>query len=140
MLIYDIQSELLHGEIGGKRFYLHAVSSGGRGSTVKPEGDESLRSWSFWTKNDDGKKIIGGIIPPGFYICHYLHNYQKFHECIYLEQTLTSLLAPDPRSPIGVSWINRGGQLGHGAFLIHGSGPIGSEVCIVIPNAAERTV
>lgn len=138
MLTYDIQSELLYGEVGDQRFHVHAVSGGGRGSKLKPEGDELLRSWSFQTKENEAKGIRGGIIPPGFYICHYLHNYEHFHECIYLEQTLTSLLAPDPGSSIGVSWVNRGGHLGEGAFLIHASGPKGSDGCIVIPNNAER--
>jgi len=138
MLTYNIQSELLHGVVGNKVFNLHAVSGGGRGSKRKPEGDELLRSWSFWTKEDEAKGIRGGIIPTGFYICHYVQHHPKFHECIYLEQTITSLLAPDPGSPIGVRLHNRGGPMGHGAFYIHASGPKGSDGCIVIPSEVER--
>lgn len=138
MLTYDIQSEVLYGDVGNQRFHLHAVSGGGRGSTLKPEGDELLRSWSFRTKEDRKKGVRGGIIPPGFYICHYLKSYGSFHECIYLEQTVSSLLAPDPTSSIGVAFVDRGGKLGHGAFLIHAHGPKGSDGCIVIPNETER--
>src|SRR5215471_7458990 len=107
MLIYDIQSELLHGDVGSQHFRVFAVSGGGRGSTLKPEGDQLLRSWSFGTKENEAKGVRGGILPPGMYICRYVSNHPTFHECVYLEQTLSSLLSSDPVSPIGVRVIDR---------------------------------
>ena len=132
MLIYDIQSELLHGDVGSQHFRVHAVSGGGRGSYLKPEGDELLRSWSFLTKEEASKSIRGGIIPPGPYVCRYVANHSTFHECIYLEQTVASLLVPDPASPAGIKVHDRGG------FYIHGSGPKGSDGCIVVRDKQER--
>ena len=90
MLTYDIQGERLYGVLGNQTFALQAVSGGGRGSKVKPEGDEKLRSWSALTKEDE-KRIRGGILPPGFYICRHVAHHPKFHECVYLEQTITSM-------------------------------------------------
>jgi hypothetical protein len=136
MLIYDIQSELLHGDVGGRQFRVHAVSGGGRGSKLKPEGDELMRSWSFWTKeiaaHGREKRVRGGVIPPGVYTCRYVQHHPTFHECIYLEQTVTSLLASDPVSPTGVRLHGRDG------FYIHASGPKGSDGCIVVPDEAQR--
>jgi len=132
MLTYDIQSELLQGEVGNQKFHLQAVAGGGRGSKRKPEGDELIRSWSFWTKENEAGGVRGGIIPPGFYICRYVPHHSTFHECIYLEQTITSVLAPDAGASIGVRLHNRGG------FYIHARGPKGSDGCIVILNEGER--
>lgn len=132
MLIYDIQSELLHGEVGSQTFRVHAVSGGGRGSKVRPEGDQLLRSWSYGTKEDENRGVRGGIIPPGPYICRYSASHPKFHECIFLEQTVASLLVSDPSSATGVRLHSRDG------FYIHARGPKGSDGCIVVFDEAER--
>jgi hypothetical protein len=88
MLTYDIQSELLQGEVGNQKFHLQAVSGGGRGSKRKPEGDELIRSWSFWTKENEAGGVRGGIIPPGFYICRYVPHHSTLHRM--LERQLES--------------------------------------------------
>jgi hypothetical protein len=132
MLEYDIQSETLRGNVGREYFLAHAVSGGGRGSKLKPEGDERLRSWTFWTKENQAKGIRGGIIPPGFYICRHVPHHTTFHECIFLEQTLTSIVVPDPGSSLGIRMHDRDG------FYIHSRGPKGSDGCIVLSSEAER--
>jgi len=132
VLIYDIQSELLHGEVGGQNFRMHAVSGGGRGSKIQPEGDGLLRRWSFGTKENEKSSIRGGILPPGPYVCRYRANHPIFHECIFLEQTVASLLVADPSSPTGVRLHNREG------FYIHARGPKGSDGCIVVFDEAGR--
>jgi hypothetical protein len=133
MLIYDIQSEWLQGDVGNRRFRIHAVSGGGRGSRLNPEGDQLIRSWSPGTKENQKNGIRGGIIPPGFYTCRHVPNHPKFGECIFLEQTITSLFVGDPGSPAGLRLHGRDG------FYIHGAGPKGSDGCIVISNKEDRS-
>lgn len=132
MLTYDIQSQRLSGTVGNQRFDMVAVSGGGRGSKIRPEGQETLRSWSVGTKEDATRGDRGGPIPPGFYICRHLQNHPPFGECIFLEQTLTSLLVLTPGSPLGVEVQQRDG------FYVHGRGPKGSDGCIVPLVETER--
>jgi hypothetical protein len=74
--------------------------------------------------------FMGGPLPPGFYICCYLADHDPFGECIYLQQTITSLFAI---SPVGnIDFYDRG------HFYIHGHGPKGSEGCIVVEAPSER--
>jgi hypothetical protein len=134
MLTYDIALERLYGEIGGKKFAIHAMSGGGRGSKVHPYGDPGdkgsnvgLGSWS-WPRQEVGSKHIrGGPVPPGFYIIFKPQTYAWLGggKGAYLEQTLSSLLHADPTKAIGVSVTGRDG------FYIHGRGPKGSDGCIV---------
>ncbi len=132
MLTYDVQSERLSGTVGAEHFDVRAVSGGGRGSKVRPEGQETLRSWLVGTKEDEARGVRGGPIPPGFYVCCYLQSHPPFGECIFLEQTLTSLIVRSPESAIGIALRDRDG------FYIHGQGPKGSDGCIVPMIESER--
>src|SRR5262249_49085696 len=83
------------------------------------------------TRTDDKRGIRGGPIPPGLYECVYISNHHKFHECIFLKQTLSSkkIYTPFANHPIPHS---------RGSFYIHGRGRHGSDGCIVPENPTER--
>jgi len=76
-------------------------------------------------------KQRGGTLPPGHYSCSYLANHAPFGECVYLKRDAdTRLHYP---TSTGVSLDNRGDD-----FYIHGSGPKGSDGCLVITDVKER--
>ncbi len=145
-LVYDAALELLSGAIGDKHFRLTAYSGGSRGhkSGVKPElakkylhsQADSLMSHFATTrelKDSKGNYIHrGGTLPPGHYQCHYVAHHHTFGECIQLLRAadavaIRSIFSPHP-IPCG-----RGND-----FFIHGSGPKGSDGCIVPAYDAER--
>ena len=128
-LTYSIAGEFLEGSVEAERFSLRAFSGGGRGR--KGTGAEhSLSSYDFFRQEKDTSSghIHGGPIPPGFYFCQYVPSHPKFHECIELVQTITSVIQVDGA---GLRSVDRDG------FYIHGSGPHGSDGCIVIPKDTE---
>jgi hypothetical protein len=118
MLTYDVAAERLTGSVGNRAFSIYAVSGGGRGSTVKPEGEETLRSWNFEQKEKSGAR--GGPIPPGWYICKYLVAHPTFHRSAFLQPTITALL--NPSSDNGGLLVDRDFD-----FFIHQRAPKGSD-------------
>lgn len=131
MLTYSIARERLEGEVGGQKFSMRAFSGGGRGR-VGGGAEHTPESYDVFRKEKEGggKHLHGGPTPPGFYVCHYIAHHPTFGECIFLEQTITSLLG-----------VTSGGQLrfyDRDGFFIHGRGKHGSDGCIVPENNADR--
>lgn len=126
MLRYSVLQEVLYGSVGSKYFMMKAFSGGGRGST----GGLERHDLSHW---DSGKKAPskfnelsrGGPLPDGPYLARYLSHHAHFGQCVRLEQTLSALLQPDPFAPCGMAVTDRT------SFYIHGTGPKGSDGCIV---------
>ena len=126
---YSIATEMLRGRVGNEEFIVRAWSGGRRGA--KGSGAESSSaSYDVFRKEQHDKGVHGGPIPPGIYLCRYVASHPKFHECIFLEQTLTSLIRVDMNAKIRL--YDRDG------FYIHGRGPHGSDGCIVPDNEAVR--
>jgi hypothetical protein len=136
-LTYSISRQWLEGSIGTDKFSLRAWSGGGRGRTGAG-AETDAGSYNVFRKESEegGKHVHGGPIPPGLYICRHLPKHSTFGECIFLEQTLLSLVHIDPKAhPLSGNFIrlyNRDG------FFIHGRGKHGSDGCIVPNNPAER--
>jgi Protein of unknown function (DUF2778) len=127
MLKYDIANERLSGKIGTTPISIRAASGGGRGSKVHPGGQPGQigpASWNSQLKESGSTR--GGPLPPGFYRVMKPAQAGGLGLAAQLEQTLTSVLYEDPGSPVGISVTKRDG------FYIHGSGPKGSDGCIVI--------
>jgi hypothetical protein len=129
ILTYSIATETLSGTIGADRLFVRAWSGGRRGAK-SPGAESDVASYNVFRKEQHDKGIHGGPIPPGFYLCRYVAHHPKFHECIFLEQTLTSLFQVNEDAK--VSFYNRDG------FYIHGRGPHGSDGCIVPENESVR--
>ena len=130
-LSYSIATEWLQGVIGHDQFSMRAFAGGGRGR----KGVDAERDWTsydvFRKEREDPKHHVhGGPLPPGMYVCRYVSHHPKFHECIYLEQTITSIMAVD--SNASVRFYGRGG------FYIHGRGRHGSDGCIVPEDDLKR--
>lgn len=128
-LTYSIAMETLSGMIGTAAFHLHAWSGGRRGAKG-PGAQTTPASYDVFRKEEHSKGIHGGPIPPGIYVCRYIAHHSKFHECIFLEQTLTSLFQVDASAKVRL--------YDRDAFYIHGRGPHGSDGCIVPENEAVR--
>jgi hypothetical protein len=150
-LIYDAEAERLSGTIGKKKFHIHAVSGGSRGHKVAKDAAQrakNAKSYRYFeeksmysrfantptigegTKKDPYRQR-GGTLPPGHYSCSYLENHKPFGECIYLNRDADTRIHYPTSS--GVSLDNRGND-----FYIHGSGPKGSDGCIVITDEKQR--
>lgn len=131
MLTYDARSEMLTGWVGKHYFSMKAYSGGGRGSVHPNQWDHSLKSRFANTKKGDGSQR-GGTLPSGHYLCHYLANHSKFHECIQLYRCsdAASIRSPFSARPIAHNRDND--------FFIHGRGEEGSDGCIVPENKAAR--
>ncbi|HIJ88262.1 MAG TPA: DUF2778 domain-containing protein [Desulfuromonadales bacterium] len=129
MLIYSITDEMLYSTTKGFSFSTQAFSGGGRGSTAGAQRND-LAHWDTDKKAPESFDFSnrGGPIPVGFYVVKYIGNYKNFGECARLEQTITSLIQVDLKSPIGIKVTKRD------KFLIHGCGPKGSDGCIVPAN------
>ncbi|HQI21436.1 MAG TPA: hypothetical protein PLW55_18925 [Leptospiraceae bacterium] len=118
--------------INGTSFSMVAFSGGGRGST----GGMELLDLKHWSSAKKAPPIFspkdrGGPLPVGLYIAKYYGQHEHLGRCAELMQTLTSLLHADPWSEIGISVTDRSG------FFIHGSGPKGSDGCIVPAKASD---
>jgi len=125
IITYSIAREWLEGLIGKQTFSMRAFSGGGRGR----KGSGAMHDWDSYDvfrkeKNvPSGKHTHGGPLPPGIYICRYVANHPKFHECVFLEQTITSIFDLDAQA--NIRFYHRD------AFYIHGRGEHGSDGCIV---------
>jgi hypothetical protein len=145
-LIYNAQTELLSGAIGKDSFNLPAFSGGSRGhSAVSPETAELYRhteARSMFSRfantateghgtAKDPYKQRGGTLPPGHYSCVHIAHHKTFGECVWLKRGMDTHIRYPTAS--GVSLDNRDDD-----FYIHGSGPKGSDGCIVVPNSVNR--
>jgi hypothetical protein len=145
-LVYDAALELLSGMVGDKHFRMTAYSGGSRGhkSGVKPElakkylhsqADSLMSHLATTRKLEDSKGNYvqrGGTLPPGDYRCHYVAHHPTFGECIQLLRAADALAIRSIFSPYPIP-CGRGND-----FFIHGSGPKGSDGCIVPAFDAER--
>lgn len=127
MLQYSIVKQWLSGSVGSKEFSMQAWSGGGRGRT-SGVAEASFDSYNEFRKKKTG--VRGGPLPPGHYICKHVEHHKTFGECIFLEQTITSLLSIDGSA--NIAFYDRDG------FFIHGRGPQGSDGCIVPDDKKER--
>jgi hypothetical protein len=145
-LVYDAAQEFLSGSIGRARFSVKAYSGGGRGhkAGVKSKlAAEFLYSQAITLssrlattreeKDAHGHyRQRGGTLPPGHYACHYVAHHHTFGECIQLLRSSDARAIHSPFSPHPIP---------HGRkddFFIHGSGPKGSDGCIVLTSQAVR--
>jgi|GEM_PF-2864625 len=146
-LVYDAALEVLSGTIGKQPpFHMKAYSGGSRGH--KAGVDAKLAAQYLYNqapnlsshlattreiKDAHGNyKQRGGTLPPGHYSCHYIANHHLFKECIQLTRSADARAIRSPFSPLPIPH-GRGDD-----FFIHGSGPKGSDGCIVPENNAER--
>jgi hypothetical protein len=146
-LVYDAKAEKLTGSIGKALPFNEPAYSGGSRGHKKVDDKLSKRYRHFEESGffsrfantatiGEGTKAKpykqrGGTLPPGHYSCNYIANHSIFHECIWLNRDADTHLRYPTSS--GVSLDNRLND-----FYIHGSGPKGSDGCIVIPNEKER--
>lgn len=145
-LTYDAASEILFGTIGRDTFRMTAYSGGSRGhrAQVKPalahkylysDADTLASRLATTSEIKDAKgryKRRGGTLPPGHYACHYLANHHTFGQCIRLFRSADAKAIHTPFYPHSIPH-GRGND-----FFIHGSGPKGSDGCIVPAIEAER--
>lgn len=147
VLEYNAARQLLTGVIGTARpFQMIAYSGGSRGHQAKvaagaPKAylysqSKTLTSYLATTpekKNASGQYLQrGGTLPPGHYNCVYRAHHPTFHECIQLQRTSDAEAIHSPFSPHPIPH-GRGDD-----FFIHGSGPKGSDGCIVPADRTER--
>ncbi len=130
ILTYSAPSEILSGKIGDATFHMKAYSGGGRGSTHPKQWEHSIQSYQATTKKHGSRR--GGTLPPGHYLCHYIANHPKFHECIWLQRTADALQIHSPFSAQPIVH-HRGDD-----FFIHGRGEHGSDGCIVPADSHKR--
>jgi hypothetical protein len=148
-LTYDAEKERLTGTIGHEKFDLAAYSGGSRGHKPIDKHDKKTAvTYRYAEANSmfsrfantatigegtskDPYKQRGGTLPPGHYSCTYIQHHKAFGECVYLKRDADTRIHYPTLT--GVSLDNRGDD-----FYIHGSGPKGSDGCIVIPDKTER--
>jgi hypothetical protein len=127
-LTYYIFEGLLVGNAGGKSIHMFALSGGGGGSKSKKQGwiDGQVVNNPYMTglKTLDSKKghQHGGPLPAGQYT---IQKPEKNHG----GHGRWATLAPHSGNAM----------LGRGGFAIHGSGPHGSDGCIVPTNPGDFT-
>jgi len=145
-LTYDAAQELLLVKIGNVPYFMKAYSGGSRGHkihvTKKQAADyrheqAGLLASHFTNtpriQDQEGHYLQrGGTLPEGHYTCHYHKHYSHFGECIQLLRCADAKAIYSPFSPHPIPH-HRGND-----FFIHGSGPKGSDGCIVPANEAER--
>jgi hypothetical protein len=143
---YNAAAERLTGAIGAQNFNLTAYSGGSRGhqSSVTTQQAKaylhnqagSLQSRLATTpeKKDNAGNYLqrGGTLPPGHYRCQYVAHHPTFHECIQLFRLADALAIHSAFASMPIP-TGRGND-----FFIHGSGPKGSDGCIVPAVQAER--
>ena len=146
-LTYDAKAEELTGTIGNEEpFDITAYSGGSRGhkevdsktATAYRHFEAATFTSHFANTQTIGEgtkkkpyKQRGGTLPPGHYSCTYLANHKPFGECVYLKRDADTRIRYQTSS--GISLNTRGDD-----FYIHGSGPKGSDGCIVIPDNDDR--
>jgi hypothetical protein len=145
-LTYDAAQELLSGTVGtAPPFHLIAYSGGGRGHQANVPGKDAARylhsqsqtlgSRLATTQTKERQGVYaqrGGTLPPGHYICQYVAHHAVFGECIRLLRTADAVAIHSPFSPHPIPH-GRGND-----FFIHGSGPKGSDGCIVPADGLQR--
>ncbi len=145
-LTYDAAAEVMAGSIARESFRMKAFSGGSRGhkAGVKPqqrklylhnEADSLSSHLATTAETTDSKgryKRRGGTLPPGHYTCHYVAHHHTFGECIRLLRHSDARAIQTPFYPHPIPH-GRGND-----FFIHGSGPKGSDGCIVPAVEAER--
>jgi hypothetical protein len=120
-LTYYIFEGVLVGIADSKLIHLSAYSGGGGGSTKNPTTESANNPYLYALKEVDlkfkdkskNKHVHGGPIPPGGYRVETPATHKKLG--------LSAKLVPQQALP-----NDRGG------FYIHGSGPHGSDGCIVL--------
>jgi hypothetical protein len=134
-LTYFVSKELLTGQINGKQFEIKAVSGGARGSTAG-KAQFSLESYDpkkATSGSGKEKNERGGALPSGLWWV-YPPEWKK-----------------DNKHPTLGSWVSFLKPVGNQAekfptrkydketgFFIHGTGPHGSNGCIVIPGQVRQ--
>src|SRR5262249_43453137 len=145
-LIYNAALEILSGTVGREHFHMIAYSGGSRGhkAGVKPEvaakyhhSEATMLSSRLVNtaeiKDSNGNyKRRGGTLPAGHYSCRYVAHHPHFGECIQLFRSRDARAIHSPFYPHPIPH-GRGTD-----FFIHGSGPKGSDGCIVPTNEAAR--
>jgi hypothetical protein len=145
-LCYDAAAEHLSGMVGREHFRMTAYSGGSRGHKTGVQSalakkylyDQGTRLSSRFATTAEVKdahgnyKQRGGTLPPGHYYCHYVAHHHTFGECIQLMMADDARAINSPFSPHPILH-GRGND-----FFIHGSGPKGSDGCIVPAIDAER--
>jgi hypothetical protein len=145
-LEYNAAMELLTGRIGNELpFHLIAYSGGSRGHKANvtrqtarhylhnQAGTLTSRLATTRTIESGGHyRQRGGTIPPGHYTCIYVAHHSAFGECIRLLRHADATAIHSPFSPFPIPH-GRGND-----FFIHGSGPKGSDGCLVPASDAER--
>lgn len=144
-LEYNAAAERLIGAIGDEQFHLIAYSGGSRGHKTNVSATQAAKYLhahaatltsqlaNTRTIEKDGKYVQrGGTLPPGHYTCIYRQHHAAFAECVQLLRTPDAVAIHSPFSPFPIPH-GRGDD-----FFIHGSGPKGSDGCIVPANNAER--
>jgi hypothetical protein len=145
-LVYDAAQELLSGIIGkDQQFLMRAYSGGSRGHKAGVSGKLAARYLhnkaatlsshlaNTPTIEDHGNyKQRGGTLPAGHYSSHYIAYHHSFGECIQLFMGTDARAIHSQFSPRPIPHYR------HDDFFIHGSGPKGSDGCIVPANDLER--
>ena len=145
-LVYDGAQEVLLGRLGqGPLFNMKAFSGGSRGHKAGVDtklaakylhNQATLLSSRFANtptlKEGGHYRQRGGTLPAGRYSCHYIAQHPLFGECIQLVRTTDARAIYSPFSPRPIPHFR------DDDFFIHGSGPKGSDGCIVPANDLER--
>jgi hypothetical protein len=145
-LEYNAAKELLTGQIPPHSFFTYVAYSGGsRGHQAKVDASTadkylhaqtntlSSRLATTPTLEKAGKYTQrGGTLPPGHYTCQYHAHYGNFGECIQLHRTPDAVAIHSPFASFPIPHGRTDG------FFIHGSGPKGSDGCIIPAHNAQR--
>jgi hypothetical protein len=145
-LTYDAALELLSGIIGKESpFHLKAFSGGSRGHQPGVSAKLAAEYLHYQAATlssrfantpeitEHGRyKQRGGTLPAGHYACRYIAHHPSFGECIQLIRSTDARAIHSPFSPKPIPHFR------HDDFFIHGSGPKGSDGCIVSQNHSER--
>jgi hypothetical protein len=119
-LTYYIFDGILVGFAGGGHIFMIAGSGGGSGSTSHTGSDTANNVYATGVKTTGGSKSKshkhGGPLPLGKYKIHPSAKNPHLGRSCYLE--------PDPHNQM----------FGRSGFYIHGTGPHGSDGCIVPPS------
>ena len=123
-LTYSVARELLWGEIGGRKFVMTARSGGGRGSLTRGVAQSTLSSYSPTRAKNDSAGIRGGAIPPGTW------TIRPPKISGDTKGPWVSVLVPDTGTR--ADYPERDYDVER--FKIHGTGPLGSDGCLVIDS------
>ena len=145
-LVYDAARQLLSGSIPPNPwFHMLAYSGGSRGhKPVSPalaakylHNQAATLSSHFAntpTREDSKGRYLqrGGTLPAGHYRCEYIAYHPSFGERVRPHTMADAKAIHSPFSPHPIPHFR------NDDFFIHGSGPKGSDGCIVPANESER--